>query len=63
MREKFREWAEALETFFLEVIFEERRGARAAFVRGVLNGGSKIFAVAAFSTTSASCAIPRSGSK
>jgi len=45
MREKLRAWMEALETFVLEVIFEERRGARATFVRGLLNGGSKVFAV------------------
>jgi tetraacyldisaccharide 4'-kinase len=45
MREKFREWSEVIETFVLEVIFEERRGTRAAFVRGLLNGGSKVFAV------------------
>ena len=29
MREKFRAWAEALETFFLEVIFEERHDFKA----------------------------------
>lgn len=45
MREKLRAWMEILETFILEVIFEERRGARAACVRGLLNGASKLFAV------------------
>jgi tetraacyldisaccharide 4'-kinase len=46
MREKFRVWAETLETFFLEVIFEERRDFRAGVTRGILFGGSKIFQVA-----------------
>jgi len=46
MRESFRVWSEALETFILEVIFEERRGARAAVVRGLLFGGSKLFKAA-----------------
>jgi tetraacyldisaccharide 4'-kinase len=46
MREKFRVWAETLETFFLEVVFEERRDFRANLTRGILFGGSKIFQVA-----------------
>jgi len=46
MREKFRVWAETLETFFLEVIFEERRDFRAKLTRGFLFGSSKIFMVA-----------------
>jgi tetraacyldisaccharide 4'-kinase len=47
MREKFRVWAEALETFFLEVvIFEERHDFRAKLTRTVLFGGSKVFQVA-----------------
>ena len=46
MREKFRVWAESLETFFLEVIFEERHDFRAKLTRGFLFGGSKIFQVA-----------------
>jgi tetraacyldisaccharide 4'-kinase len=46
MREKFRAWNEALETFFLEVIYEERRGTRAALVRIFLYSCSKIFQVA-----------------
>jgi len=43
MREKYRVWAENLETFILEVIFEERRGARAAAMRASLHGLSKLF--------------------
>ena len=43
MREQFRVWAEAAETFVLEVIFEERRGVRANLMRAVLLGGSKVF--------------------
>jgi tetraacyldisaccharide 4'-kinase len=46
MREKFRDWAEALETFFLEVVFEERHDFKARFARSVLFGLSKIFQVA-----------------
>ncbi len=46
MRELFRAWAEAIETFVLEVIFDERRGKRAAIVRGLLFFGSKLFTVA-----------------
>ena len=46
MREKFRVWAETLETFFLEVvIFEERHDFRAKLTRAVLFGGSKVFTV------------------
>ena len=45
MRERFRVWIESLETFALEVIFEERRGAAATFVRALLFGGSKLFQV------------------
>ncbi len=43
MREKFRAWAETLETFFLEVVFEERHDFKAKATRGVLFGGSKVF--------------------
>src|SRR5262245_53422363 len=46
MRQTLRAWAENLETFLLEVIFEERRGTRAALVRGLLYGSSKLFEVA-----------------
>ncbi len=46
MRERFRVWIETLETFILEVIFEERRGKRAAITRALLFCLSKVFAVA-----------------
>ena len=46
MREQFRVWLEAFETFILEVIFDERRGKRAAIIRALLFGGSKLFTVA-----------------
>ena len=46
MREKFRVWAEALETFVLEVIFEERRDAKAAAMRGFLYSCSRLYQVA-----------------
>jgi tetraacyldisaccharide 4'-kinase len=45
MREKFRAWSEALETFFLEVVFEERHDFKAKLTRGTLFGGSKVFTV------------------
>jgi tetraacyldisaccharide 4'-kinase len=45
MREKFRVWAENFETFFLEVIFEERRDFRANLTRTFLFGLSKAFTV------------------
>lgn len=43
MRETFRAWTEATETFILEVILEERRGKRAAILRSVLFALSKVF--------------------
>ncbi len=46
MRQSFRTWTENVETFLLEVILEERPGKRAAVVRGVLYGMSKVFQVA-----------------
>jgi len=46
MRETFREWAENLETFVLEVIFEQRRDFKARVTRGLLFGSSKLFQVA-----------------
>jgi len=46
MRETFRAWIEALETFVLEVIFEERRDWKANLTRAALFGGSKVFQVA-----------------
>src|SRR5690348_2306639 len=45
MRERFRDWIESLETFALEVISGERRDTRAALMRGLLFGGSKLFQV------------------
>jgi tetraacyldisaccharide 4'-kinase len=45
MREQFRAWAEAIETFVLEVIFEERHDFKARLMRAFLFGGSKIFQV------------------
>jgi tetraacyldisaccharide 4'-kinase len=45
MREYFRDWIENVETFILEVIFEERRDWRANLTRGLLFFGSKIFQV------------------
>ena len=41
MRDRIRAWQEQLETFALEVIFEERRGKRAAVMRGVLFSSSQ----------------------
>src|SRR5437667_2813952 len=46
MREKFRVWIETLETFLLDVILQERPGARANLVRALLYGCSKVFQVA-----------------
>ena len=46
MREQFRVWIETFETFILEVIFDERRGKRAAILRSLLFGLSKVFTVA-----------------
>jgi tetraacyldisaccharide 4'-kinase len=46
MREKLRAWTESVETFFLEVILEERRGTRATLVRALLYVLSKLFEVA-----------------
>ena len=45
MRETFRAWAEALETFFLEVVLGERHDFKAKVTRATLFGGSKIFTV------------------
>jgi tetraacyldisaccharide 4'-kinase len=45
MREYFRDWIENVETFILQVIFEERRDWRANLTRAALFGGSKIFQV------------------
>ena len=43
MREAFRVWTENLETFALEVIFEQRRGKRAAALRSLLYLLSRVF--------------------
>jgi tetraacyldisaccharide 4'-kinase len=45
MRERLRVWGENLETFVLEVIFEERRDTRAQLMRGFLYLLSKVFQV------------------
>src|ERR1051325_763335 len=46
MREKFRVWTETVETFVLEVIFDERRGTGANITRAALFASSKLFQVA-----------------
>src|SRR5712691_9239455 len=46
MRERFRVWLENFETFLLEVILEERSGAKEDLVRGFLYASSKAFQVA-----------------
>jgi tetraacyldisaccharide 4'-kinase len=46
MRQRLRAWTENLETFFLEVIVEERRGTRESFVRALLYACSKLFQAA-----------------
>src|SRR5882724_5058995 len=46
MRERFLLWAEVLETFFLEVVFEERQDFKAKSARVILFGGSKLYQVA-----------------
>lgn len=45
MRDAFRAWIETTETFVLDVIFERRRGKRAALLRTGLFGLSKVFEV------------------
>lgn len=46
MPESFRSWIENLETFVLEVIFEQRHDFKAKMARGLLFGLSKLFQVA-----------------
>src|SRR3954452_15469341 len=46
MRETIRNWTEAVETFVLEVILEQRTGKGAALARCILLVLSKVFAVA-----------------
>ena len=43
MRDTLRAWTEAVETFVLEVILEERRGKAATIVRSILFALSKVF--------------------
>src|SRR5580693_5899837 len=45
MREKLREWAEFLETFFIEVVFEERQDWKAKLTRAILSVLSKVYHV------------------
>jgi tetraacyldisaccharide 4'-kinase len=45
MRERLRSWVEAIETFVLEVIFEERKGKAATLARFTLLVLSRLFAV------------------
>src|SRR5215813_7565568 len=45
MPERLRSWIEAGETFFQEVVLEERGGAGRVIVRGLLFGCSKVFQV------------------
>src|SRR5689334_14595035 len=46
MRETIRAWTETVETFVLEVIFEQRRGLQATMARVSLLSLSKVFGVA-----------------
>jgi len=46
MRETLRSWTESIETFALEVIFGQRKGKRAALLRGLLYAVSRMFGVA-----------------
>ena len=46
MRDTLRAWTEAVETFVLGVILDERRGKAASFVRALLFLLSKVFLVA-----------------
>ena len=43
MRERLRVWIEAVETFFIEVVVEERRGTGPAIVRAILSLLSKVW--------------------
>jgi tetraacyldisaccharide 4'-kinase len=45
MRERIRAWTEAVETFVLEVTFEQHGGKRAALMRGALFALSKVYQV------------------
>jgi tetraacyldisaccharide 4'-kinase len=48
MSEILRRWTEATETLILEVIFEQRRGKKAAAVRSILFGLSKVYQLAVY---------------
>jgi len=43
MRETFRAWAESLEAFYLEVVFEDRQDFKAKVTRVMLFGSSQLF--------------------
>jgi len=45
MRENLRVWTEFLETFFIEVVFEERQDWKARLTRGILSAFSKVYHV------------------
>ena len=47
MRETWRLWTESVETFFIEVVMEERRGTGASVVRALLYVLSKVFLLVA----------------
>lgn len=46
MSEPLRRWTETAETYFLEIIFEQRRGRLASFLRGVLHAFSYAYRLA-----------------
>ncbi len=46
MRERIRAWSEAIETFFLEVVFEQRHGWEAKLTRAILHALSWVFQIA-----------------
>jgi tetraacyldisaccharide 4'-kinase len=50
MRESLRDWAENVETFYIEVISEQRPGYRATFLRGLLYLCSKLYLILAVKT-------------
>ena len=45
MRERIRAWVEFIETFFIEVVFEERHDFKARLTRALLFGSSKVYHV------------------
>jgi tetraacyldisaccharide 4'-kinase len=45
VRQTLRAWAEAIQGPYLEIIFEQRRGKRAAVLRSILFGFSKVYQV------------------